>query len=107
MKSLKRSLHIPKQRFNFDTYKLVRQLEAKGITRSQAVALMTCMNSLLAFHSSNFSTCCTSAVGLENQDYIWKSRVQVVRGELQDLRTNDASNLKVWLRHKDDLLDNI
>ncbi|KAH6581109.1 hypothetical protein BASA61_009232 [Batrachochytrium salamandrivorans] len=88
------SVHSVTTRFNFDTYKLVRQLELQGLTRAQAVAIMRTINAYLidATHSVRATT--LSTVELENETYLYKSQLQELRNELQLLRQNDSANLK-------------
>lgn len=74
-------------RFNFDTYKLVRQLERNGFTRGQAVALMRTMNAFLVDSSLSVRQELISANDLENETYLQKSHLQELRNELSDRKS--------------------
>ncbi|KAI9100515.1 hypothetical protein DFS34DRAFT_614856 [Phlyctochytrium arcticum] len=81
-------------RFNFDTYKLVRQLERQGFTRGQAVAIMRTINALLVDSTLAVRSGILSKTDLENQTYLYKAHLQELRNELQLLRQNDSAQLK-------------
>ncbi|KAI8905591.1 hypothetical protein EDD86DRAFT_67185 [Gorgonomyces haynaldii] len=89
-----RFLKSVQNRFNFDTYKLVRQLERQGLTRGQSVSVMRTINQFLADNSVDFTSQVISKEDMENQIYLYKSHLQKVRNELQVLRQNDSANLK-------------
>ncbi|KAJ3188732.1 hypothetical protein HDU85_004446 [Gaertneriomyces sp. JEL0708] len=81
-------------KFNFDTYKLVRQLERQGFTRGQAVAIMRAINAFLVDSSLSIRSNVLSKTDLENQTYLYKAHLQELRNELQLLRQNDSAQLK-------------
>ncbi|KAJ3284811.1 hypothetical protein HK104_009765 [Borealophlyctis nickersoniae] len=81
-------------KFNFDTYKLVRQLERQGFTRGQAVAIMRTINALLVDSTLSIRSEILSKTDLENQTYLYKAHLQELRNELQLLRQNDSATLK-------------
>ncbi|EGF83296.1 hypothetical protein BATDEDRAFT_32705 [Batrachochytrium dendrobatidis JAM81] len=81
-------------RFNFDTYKLVRQLELQGLTRGQAVAIMRTINAFLVDDTMAVRAATLSTVELENEIYLYKAQLQELRNELQLLRQNDSASLK-------------
>ncbi|KND03207.1 uncharacterized protein SPPG_02264 [Spizellomyces punctatus DAOM BR117] len=81
-------------KFNFDTYKLVRQLERQGFTRGQAVAIMRTINALLVDSTLSIRSDILSKTDLENQTYLYKAHLQELRNELQLLRQNDSAQLK-------------
>ncbi|KAI8820754.1 uncharacterized protein EV422DRAFT_567647 [Fimicolochytrium jonesii] len=81
-------------RFNFDTYKLVRQLERQGFTRGQAVAIMKSINAVLVDSTLSIRSGILSKTDLENQTYLYKAHLQELRNELQLLRQNDSAQLK-------------
>ncbi|KAI8915109.1 hypothetical protein BC831DRAFT_507699 [Entophlyctis helioformis] len=81
-------------RFNFDTYKLVRQLERQGLTRGQAVAIMRTINAFLVDGTLSLRSATLSTIELENELYLYKSQLQELRNELQLLRQNDSVTLK-------------
>ncbi|KAI8592909.1 hypothetical protein BDZ88DRAFT_406550 [Geranomyces variabilis] len=81
-------------KFNFDTYKLVRQLERQGFTRGQAVAIMRTINALLVDSTLSIRSGILSKTDLDNQTYLYKAHLQELRNELQLLRQNDSTQLK-------------
>lgn len=82
------------KRFNFDTYKLVRQLERNGFTRGQSVGMMRTINAFLVDSTISLRLELMSAADLENDSYSAKAHLQDVRNELSSLRQNDSLNLK-------------
>ncbi|KAI8898759.1 hypothetical protein BC833DRAFT_620026 [Globomyces pollinis-pini] len=81
-------------RFNFDTYKLVRQLERQGFTRSQSVALMRTINAFLVDSTLSLRAELITETELENETYLSKAHLQDLRNELSSLRQNDSLALK-------------
>ena len=68
-------------RFNFDTYKLVRQLEKQGVTRAQAVAIMRTINECLENNTFAIQSKILLNAELENVFHIlFKSNQEI--GEL-------------------------
>jgi hypothetical protein len=53
-------------RFNFDTYKLVRQLERNGFSRGQSVAMMRTINAFLVDSTLSLRQELIGASDLEN-----------------------------------------
>ena len=80
--------------YNFDTYKLVKQLEDTGFKRGQAVALMRTINAFLVDSRLDILKILTIKQELENEVYLQKSHLQEVRNELSGLRQNDTLVLK-------------
>ena len=81
-------------KFNFDTYKLVRQLERNQLTRGQAVAVMRTINAFLVDGTLARRSAIVSSIDMENDAYLFKAKLQDLRNELQLLRQNDSANLK-------------
>lgn len=87
--------------YNFDTYKLVRQLERhsfsnirNGFSRGQSVALMRTINAFLVDSTLSLRQDLTTESDLENESYLAKAHLQELRNELSGLRQNDSQNLK-------------
>ena len=81
-------------RFNFDTYKLVRQLERQNLSRPQAVAIMRTVNALLVDTTLNIRAAMLSRPELENETFAYKNSLADLRSELGLLRQNDTAQLR-------------
>lgn len=80
--------------FSFDTYRLVRQLEAQGFTRGQSVAVMRTINALMVDTMLGLKDRILSTTDLENETYAYKSALADLRQELSLLRQNDTAQLR-------------
>jgi Protein of unknown function (DUF1640) len=92
--ALKASILKTTRNFNFDTYKLVKQLEQTGFNRSQSVALMKTINAFLVDSRLDNMKLLINSKELENENYLSKSNLNQVRAELSGLRQNDTLGLK-------------
>ncbi|KAJ3104423.1 Golgi transport complex subunit 6 [Phlyctochytrium bullatum] len=81
-------------RFNFDTYKLVRQLERQGFSRGQSVAVMRTINALLVDSTLSVRGQMLSKTEVENEAYLYKTNLEELKNELQILRQNETGSLK-------------
>ncbi|KAI9324056.1 hypothetical protein DFJ73DRAFT_261660 [Zopfochytrium polystomum] len=84
-------------RFNFDTYKLVRNLERQGLTRGQAVAIMRVINALLVEATFELRRETLSEVDVDNEMYLYKNHLQELKNELQIVRQNEMGTLRADL----------
>jgi hypothetical protein len=79
---------------NFDTYKLVRQLERQGFSRGQSVALMRTMNAFLVDSTLSIKQLLITKTELENQEFTQKSLLRDLKTELHSLRQNESQSIK-------------
>ena len=94
---MKRFLRLESQRFNFDTYQLVKNLEQNGFTRSQAIELMKMINTFLVDSLLTSKEKLVSNTNLEHDRYLQKSRLQDIRNELASLRHNETTAIRQLL----------
>ncbi|KAJ3103761.1 Golgi transport complex subunit 6 [Phlyctochytrium planicorne] len=81
-------------RFNFDTYKLVRQLERQGFSRGQSVAIMRTINALLVDSTLSVRGQMLSKTEVDNEAYLYKTNLEELKNEIQVMRQNETSTMK-------------
>ncbi|CAG8462023.1 2195_t:CDS:2 [Paraglomus occultum] len=79
--------------YSFNTYKIVKELEEKGFTRGQSVAIMKCFRALLLDTSTTLKSQMLAKSGLDNELYLFRAALSELRTEMQILRKNDTAAL--------------
>nr|CAG8527220.1 5301_t:CDS:2 [Entrophospora candida] len=78
--------------YNFNTYKVVKDLEGQGLTRGQANSIMRCMEAVL-INSLKIRSELLSKVELENETYHYKAELTDFRIELEVSRKKNQTAL--------------
>ncbi|CAG8509368.1 9957_t:CDS:2 [Paraglomus brasilianum] len=79
--------------YSFNTYNIVKELEEKGFTRGQSVAIMKCFRALLLDTSTTLKSQMLAKSGLDNELYLFRAALSELRTEMQILRKNDTAAL--------------
>lgn len=108
--SLRHPPHIDKPRYvhHFDTYSLVRRLEAGGWTKPQAITVMKSMRLLLGDNLDNASQALVSKSDVENESYLFSAACSELRTEVFARRVALQEQMRMerdQLQHEHDILE--
>ncbi|RIA95837.1 hypothetical protein C1645_816130 [Glomus cerebriforme] len=78
--------------YNFNTYKVVKDLERQGFTRGQAESIMRGMEALL-IDGFKIRSKLLSKADLENETYLFQASLSDLRTEMQIIRKNSLVDL--------------
>ncbi|CAG8441289.1 4031_t:CDS:2, partial [Acaulospora colombiana] len=79
-------------RHNFNTYKVVKDLEGCGFTRGQSEAIMRSLEALLN-NGSRIRSLMLSKASLENESYLFKAALSDFRTEIQINRKKNMTEM--------------
>ncbi|RFU32218.1 hypothetical protein B7463_g4105, partial [Scytalidium lignicola] len=101
-------LQPPPYVHHFDTYTLVQQVEAGGLTEEQSITFMKAIRGLLAHNLDLANAGLVSKNDVENEAYLFRAACSELRTEIQNTRRANEERIRrdrTILQHEVDILN--